>query len=283
HFGMPVDRGNLLLLAKHGEVSVIGLPGCARSPKLNGFDWVLQRLLADRLVGRDQIMAMGAGGLLKEIPSRPQIRTGSAADVPKASRIAAIILAAGQSRRMGPDNKLLAEIDGKAMLARVVEAAKASQVVDISAVTGHEADQVKAILARYAIPTVHNTKFAEGLSTSLQVGVSALSDKFDGMIVLLGDMPRISANHIDRLIAAFNPSEGRAICVPTYQGKRGNPVLFGKQFFAEMRQVSGDSGAKHLIGEHEEELVEVPMDDDGIFLDVDTPDALAGIRATKFE
>ena len=283
HFGMPVDPGNLLLLAKHGEVSVIGLPGCARSPKLNGFDWVLQRLLADRLVGRDQIMAMGAGGLLKEIPSRPQIRTGSAADVPKASRIAAIILAAGQSRRMGPDNKLLAEIDGKAMLARVVEAAKASQVVDISAVTGHEADQVKAILARYAIPTVHNTKFAEGLSTSLQVGVSALSDKFDGMIVLLGDMPRISANHIDRLIAAFNPSEGRAICVPTYQGKRGNPVLFGKQFFAEMRQVSGDSGAKHLIGEHEEELVEVPMDDDGIFLDVDTPDALAGIRATDVE
>ena len=167
--------------------------------------------------------------------------------------------------------------------AKVVEAAKASQVVDISAVTGHEADQVKAILARYAIPTVHNTKFAEGLSTSLQVGVSALSDKFDGMIVLLGDMPRISANHINRLIAAFNPSEGRAICVPTYQGKRGNPVLFGKQFFAEMRQVSGDSGAKHLIGEHEEELVEVPMDDDGIFLDVDTPDALAGIRATDVE
>ena len=283
HFGMPVDPGNLLLLAKHGEVSVIGLPGCARSPKLNGFDWVLQRLLADRPVGRDQIMAMGAGGLLKEIPSRPQLRTGTAANVPKAPRIAAIILAAGQSRRMGPDNKLLAEIDGKAILARVVEAAKASQVVDIIAVTGHEADQVKAMLARYTIPTVHNAKFAEGISTSLQIGVSALSENFDGMIVLLGDMPRISANHIDRLIAAFSPAERRTICVPTYQGKRGNPVLFGEKFFAEMMRVSGDSGAKYLIGEHEEELAEVPMEDDGIFLDVDTPDALAEIRATDVE
>ena len=280
HFGMPVDPGNLLLLAKHGETSVIGLPGCARSPKINGFDWVLQRLLADTPVGRDEIVAMGAGGLLKEIPSRPQLRTGGGADAPKAARIAAIILAAGQSRRMGPDNKLLAEIDGKAMLARVVEAAKASQVVDVIAVTGHEVDQVKAMLAKYAIPTVHNPNFSQGLSTSLQAGVSALSGKFDGIIVLLGDMPRVSADHIDRLIAAFDPLEGRAICVPTYQGKRGNPVIFGEQFFSEMTQVGGDSGAKHLIGEHEEELVEVPMEDDGIILDVDTPDALARARTT---
>jgi len=280
HFGMPVDPGNLLLLAKHGKTSVIGLPGCARSPKMNGFDWILRRLLADTPVGRDEIVAMGAGGLLKEIPSRPQLRTGAGADAPKAARIAAIILAAGQSRRMGPDNKLLAEIDGKAMLARVVEAAKASQVVDITAVTGHQVDQVKAMLAKYAIPTVHNSNFSQGLSTSLQAGVSALSGKFDGIIVLLGDMPRVSANHIDRLIAAFDPLEGRAICVPTYQGKRGNPVIFGEQFFSEMTQVGGDSGAKHLIGEHEEELVEVPMEDDGIILDVDTPDALARARTT---
>ena len=136
------------------------------------------------------------------------------------------------------------------------------------------------MLAKYAIPTVHNPNFSQGLSTSLQAGVSALSGKFDGIIVLLGDMPRVSANHIDRLIAAFDPLEGRAICVPTYQGKRGNPVIFGEQFFSEMTQVGGDSGAKHLIGEHEEELVEVPMEDDGIILDVDTPDALARARTT---
>ncbi len=279
HFGMPVDPGNLLLLAEHDGRAVIGLPGCARSPKLNGFDWVLQRLLADQPVGRDEITAMGAGGLLKEIPSRPQLRAGAAAVAPKAPSIAALILAAGQSRRMGVTNKLLAEIDGKAMLARVVEVAQASQVEHIVAVTGHEADLVAAALAHYDVPVVHNPDFADGLSTSLQRGVGELADDIDGVIVLLGDMPRIAPLHIDRLIAAFNPLEGRAICVPTYQGKRGNPVLFGSQFFAEMADVGGDSGAKHLIGEHEDDLVEVPMEDDGIFLDVDTPDALTAIRA----
>ncbi len=279
HFGMPVDPGNLLLLAEHDGRAVIGLPGCARSPKLNGFDWVLQRLLADQPVGRDEITAMGAGGLLKEIPSRPQLRAGAAAVAPKAPSIAALILAAGQSRRMGVTNKLLAEIDGKAMLARVVEVAQASQVEHIVAVTGHEADIVAAALAHYDVPVVHNPDFADGLSTSLQRGVGELADDIDGVIVLLGDMPRIAPLHIDRLIAAFNPLEGRAICVPTYQGKRGNPVLFGSQFFAEMADVGGDSGAKHLIGEHEDDLVEVPMEDDGIFLDVDTPDALTAIRA----
>ncbi len=284
HFGMPVDPGNLLLLAAKGETAVIGLPGCARSPKLNGFDWVLQRLLADRPVGRDEITAMGAGGLLKEIPSRPQLRAGDVSQgAPKAPRIAALILAAGQSRRMGAANKLLAEIDGKAMLARVVEAVQASQISQILGVTGHEAEKVAAALSAYSVGTVHNPNYADGLSTSLQAGVAALADDVDGVMVLLGDMPRIAPSHINRLIAAFNPVEGRAICVPTYQGKRGNPVLFASRFFAEMATVGGDSGAKHLIGQHEDDLVEVAMDDDAIFLDVDTPDALTAIRAASID
>ena len=284
HFGMPVDPGNLLLLAHKGDTAVIGLPGCARSPKLNGFDWVLQRLVADRPVGRDEITAMGAGGLLKEIPSRPQLRAGDNAQIaPRAPRIAALILAAGQSRRMGAANKLLAEIDGKAMLLRVVEATQASQISKIIAVTGHEADSVVSALKAYGVGTVHNPDFADGLSTSLQRGVSGLGADIDGVVVLLGDMPRITPSHINRLIAAFNPVEGRAICVPTYQGKRGNPVLFAASFFAEMAEVGGDSGAKYLIGQHEDVLVEVPMDDDSIFLDVDTPDALTAIRAAGID
>ncbi len=284
HFGMPVDPGNLLLLARKGDCAVIGLPGCARSPKLNGFDWVLQRLLADQPIGPDEITAMGAGGLLKEIPSRPQLRAGdNAAAAPRAPRIAALVLAAGQSRRMGVTNKLLAEIDGKAMLARVVEAARASQIAQVIAVTGHQGDSVAAALAPYDVGLVHNPAFADGLSTSLQAGLGALSEDMDGVIILLGDMPRIAPVHMDRLIAAFNPVEGRAICVPTYQGKRGNPVLFAARFFTEMGAVASDSGAKHLIGQHEDEVVEVAMDDDGIFLDVDTPDALTAIRAASVD
>ena len=107
HFGMPVDPGNLLLLGRLGEVPVLGLPGCARSPKVNGFDWVLQRLLAGLPVGAEDIMRMGAGGLLAEIPRgpyrvpAPAARRKPVAQPPQRPAIAALILAAGQSRRMG--------------------------------------------------------------------------------------------------------------------------------------------------------------------------------------
>ncbi len=109
HFGMPVDPGNLLMVARIGETPVIGLPGCARSPKFNGIDWVLQRLCAELPLAAADIMAMGVGGLLKEMPGRPQPRTAGETRqaAPHAARIAALILAAGQSRRMGPLNKLL--------------------------------------------------------------------------------------------------------------------------------------------------------------------------------
>ena len=98
-------------------------------------------------------------------------------------------------------------------------------------------------------------------------------------MVCLGDMPRVSPKAIDRLIAAFNPLEGRAICVPTWQGKRGNPVLFARRFFPEMLEVSGDVGARALIGEHAEVVCEVAMDDDAVLVDVDTPEMLATVNS----
>ena len=97
------------------------------------------------------------------------------------------------------------------------------------------------------------------------------------MLVGLGDMPRIGAAQIDRLIAAFNPLEGRAIVVPTVRGKRGNPVLFATRFVAEMREIGGDVGARHLIGEHDDEVVEIEMEDDAALVDIDTPEALAAL------
>ena len=282
HFGMPVDPGNLLLLAEFEQRPVIGLPGCARSPKLNGFDWVLQRLLADVPVTGQDVMRMGAGGLLKEIPIRPQPRAGkneaAAATVPRMPRIAALVLAAGQSRRMGAANKLLAEVDGQAMVRHAVAAATQSGVVETVVVTGHEPERVRDALAGSSVRFVHNPNYDRGLSTSLQAGLRALPDEVDGVLVLLGDMPRIRSAHVDRLIAAFSPLEGRAICVPTFQGKRGNPVLFATTFLAEMRDVGGDVGARHIIGQHEDEIAEVPMPDDAIFIDVDTPDALTDLQ-----
>jgi molybdenum cofactor cytidylyltransferase len=276
HFGMPVDPGNLLLLGHLGPTVVLGTPGCARSPKLNGFDWVLQRVCADVPVTKRDIMQMGAGGLLMEIASRPQPRAGAQPAI-KAPRIAAIVLAAGQARRMGA-NKLLAEVGGQAMVARIVDQVRAAQVGPVVVVTGHEAEKVRAAVTGKPVTFVHNPDYAVGLSTSLAAGVAALPPEADGAVICLGDMPRVTTRHIDKLIAAFNPLEGRAICVPTVKGKRGNPVLWAKEFFPAMRHVAGDTGAKHLIGEHADQLCEVPIEDDGVLVDIDTPDALAALR-----
>src|SRR5262249_8088471 len=117
HFGVPVDPGNLLLLRHLGGRAGVGVPGWARSPKVNGFDWVLERLVAGLAVGPAEIMRMGSGGLLAEITSRPLPRAEARPKSAKLQgpRIGAVLLAAGQSSRMGGPNKLLAEIDGAPM------------------------------------------------------------------------------------------------------------------------------------------------------------------------
>jgi len=280
HYGMPVDPGNLILTGALGDAPVLGLPGCARSPRLNGFDWVLERLVADLEVTPREIMAMGTGGLLKEIASRPLPRgqaEAAPAEVPAAPRVAALVLAAGQSRRMGAINKLLADIDGVPMVAHAVDAALASQAASVVVVTGHEQARVAAALGDRNVTVVHNPDYAAGLSTSLRAGLAAVPADCQAVAICLGDMPRIAARHLDRLIAAYDPLEGRAICVPTWRGKRGNPVLFDRRFFAEMTDVEGDTGARHLIGEHGEVVAEVAMDDDAVLLDVDEPEALRAL------
>ncbi len=286
HFGMPVDPGNLILLATLKETPVLGLPGCARSPKLNGFDWVLQRAIADIPVTGQDIMDLGVGGLLKEIAHRPLPRAAAverpdhtAARAPL--KVAALVLAAGQSRRMGDRNKLLAPVEGRPLVAHAVASALASKASPVVVVTGHQADKVAEILAGLDILTVKNPGHAAGLSTSLHRGLGALPPDIDGVVVCLGDMPRIAPSVIDRLIAAFDPLEERAICVPTLQGKRGNPVLFAARFAPEIQEIAGDVGARYLLGEYPELVCEVAMDEDsagtGILLDVDTPEALSAL------
>jgi molybdenum cofactor cytidylyltransferase len=284
HFGMPVDPGNLMLMGRHGAVPVLGLPGCARSPKVNGFDWVLQRLLAELPVGASEIMRMGVGGLLADIPTRPLPRAKVAAEAakhaPHAPRIAGLVLAAGQSRRMGTLNKLLIGIDGKPMVRHVAEAVAASAASPLVVVTGHQRDKVEAALAGLGARFVHNPDHAQGLSTSVKCGLAALPDSVDGAVICLADMPMVTAAVIDRLIGAFNPIEGRALCIPTRRGKRGNPVLLGKQLFAELASISGDVGARGLIAAHLELVAEVEMESDAVLTDIDTPQALAKLAAT---
>jgi molybdenum cofactor cytidylyltransferase len=180
---------------------------------------------------------------------------------------------------MGTANKLLADVGGRPMVRCVVDAARASRADPVVVVTGFERDRIEAALGGSEATLLHNPDYAAGLSTSLRRGVAALPDAVDGVVICLGDMPRVSAAVIDRLIAAFDPLEGRAICLSTWQGKRGNPVLIARRFFAEMQTISGDVGAKALIVEYPEAVCEVAMADDGVLCDVDTAEALAAVKS----
>jgi molybdenum cofactor cytidylyltransferase len=271
-FGMPVDPGNLILLGEIAGRPVVGLPGCARTPKLNGFDWVLQRLMADIPVSARDVRRMGAGGLLNEISARPQPRDAKPRPEARRPRVGALVMAAGRSSRMGA-NKLLMEDQGKPIVARVVEQALAADLAEVLVVTGHQEPEVRAALAGLPVRFAACPDYADGLSASLRCGINALPGDIDAALVLLGDMPRIGTALLRRMIAAFNPTEGRAIIVPSFQGKRGNPVLWDRRFFGEMTNLAGDVGARHLIGEHAELVTEIEAEDAGIFLDIDTPEA----------
>jgi molybdenum cofactor cytidylyltransferase len=276
HFGMPVDPGNLLLLADARGRPVLGAPGCARSPKENGFDWVLMRLLAGLEVPREAITGLGVGGLLMEIVTRPQPRDEPIAE---SRKIATVLLAAGRSTRMGGPNKLVAEIGGKPLVRIAAEQALASRAKPVIVVTGHQRDRVEAALAGLPVRFVHNPDFAQGLGTSLRTGIAAVPPEADGAIVCLGDMPQVDAALIDRLVVAFDPGKGALVVMPTIDGKRGNPVLWSRRFFPELMAIEGDVGARNLISRYSEAVAEVPVSGNAALVDVDTPEALRGVKA----
>jgi molybdenum cofactor cytidylyltransferase len=281
HLGMPVDPGNLLMLGHVNGKPVIGAPGCARSPKENGFDWVLQRLLADLHVSRADVQSMGVGGLLMEIVSRPQPRSAtmrvpaSRSDTPP---VAALVLAAGRSSRMGERNKLLEDVAGKPMVRHAVEAAIASMAGPVIVVTGHGAPDVCAALAGCDVVFVHNADFASGLSSSLKAGLAEVPDGSAAALVLLADMPNVTPAIIDRLVAVLAECPDAKAVVPTLLGQRGNPVLITRGLFGEIASLEGDEGARRLLVNMADGVLELQLDDPAIALDIDTPEALATLR-----
>ncbi len=275
--GMPVDPGNLLFLGEQPLAGalrpVIGLPGCARSPKLNGADWVLDRIAHGREVDGAAIAAMGVGGLLAEIPSRPAPRTGGQ-EGPTRPRISALVLAAGAGRRMRGCDKLLEEIEGRALLSRVAAAASESGAEETVVVLAPDAPHRRGALAGLAVRAVVNHRAEEGMGTSIAAGLAAISPDADGVLILLADMPEIGAGDIDRLIAAFAPGEGRAIVRATAEdGTPGHPVLVGRRFFEPLGRLEGDRGAREILAEHGEFLVDLPLPGRAAVTDLDTPEA----------
>lgn len=197
------------------------------------------------------------------------------------TRVGAVVLAAGFSRRMGEANKLLADVGGAPMIARCVDAVLASRARPVVVVTGHEAARVRQALAGRELFFAHNPEPAAGLSASLRTGIAALGDEVAGALVCLGDMPWVRAEHLEALLAAFDASGGRAICVPTFAGRRGNPVLWPARHFGELAALRGDRGAREQLAAHAGEVCYVPVADAGVTLDVDTPDALVALLVSE--
>ncbi len=269
--GMPVDPGNLLVVGRLGDKPVIGAPGCARSPKLNGFDWVLDRILADVEVGDREIASMGVGGLLMEIESRPQPREPLGRRI---SGVHAVLLAAGRGQRMGGPNKLLARFDGKPLVRKVAEVLVNSSVKSSIAVLGHQADELAHALEGLALRVVRNPDYKSGLASSLKAGIAALPPDAGGALVVLGDMPAVTSADIDALVAAFLSGEGKVIVRATHAGKRGNPVILPRSLFASVADLAGDTGARHIVESAEMAVIDVELGE-AASLDVDTPEAMA--------
>ena len=279
-FGMPVDPGNLLFLGELRGVPVIGLPGCARSPKLNGADWVIERIACGLDVSAQDIADMGVGGLLKEIPSRPQPRDGGAI-APQRPVIAAILLAAGESTRMRGVDKLLEEIDETPILRRMAEMLLDSGCDDVFCVLRPADDARRSALESLAVHQVSNPRAAEGMATSIAAGIASLPRNVDAALIVLADMPDVTATDIDRMIAGFDPDEDRSIIrAATPSGEAGHPVLFGRRFFEALAALDGDRGARDVIAEHPEFVVDVVLSGEAATTDLDTPEAWAEWRAS---
>ncbi|PCJ74287.1 MAG: 4-diphosphocytidyl-2C-methyl-D-erythritol kinase [Rhodobacteraceae bacterium] len=280
-FGMPVDPGNLLFLGAHNGRPVVGLPGCARSPALNGADWVLERLVCGLDVTDKDIAGMGVGGLLKEIPTRPQPRGGSA-DAPTQPKVEVLLLAAGGSRRMRGKDKLLEIVDGEPLLRRTARAALKGREERVHVVMQPENANRDAALEGLNVNQIPSPEWVEGMAASIRAGMAGLSQDCDAVIIALADMPDVSAMHFDRLAAAYDTTEAREICrALAADGTPGLPVLFGRRFFETLANLQGDRGARDVVKDAPEFLVDVPTDGQGAIIDLDTPEAWRTWRADR--
>ena len=273
-YGLPVDPGNLLLLGELNGRVVLGLPGCARSPKLNGLDLLLDRLACGVEISPLWLNSLAVGGLLTEALDRPQPRVSS--DQHKNLNIAALVLAAGASRRAGNTNKLLVKDRGVPMVQQVVRSVVNSNVNDVIVVTGHQHEKIESLLTGANVTLAYCAAHAQGMAHSLSHGISRLPPEADAVLVCLADMPGVTAELINTLLdcESEKPLSG-ILAVPVYDGKRGNPVLVGSAFFDSLLQHTGDSGAKFLMQQYPDRVVEVPVESNAIFIDYDTPQALA--------
>ena len=186
--------------------------------------------------------------------------------------IHAVLLAAGRSERMGRNNKLLLNVDGIPLVRKSAINILNSNVTSMTVVTGFDENKIVNALSGLNVNFVKNINFREGLSSSLKAGLANITPTPSAVIICLADMPKIQPEHINQLIENFDPLKGWEICIPTNNGKRGNPVLIGSRFFPYIFETSGDFGAKQVMKQHSDKVVEVEIGTSDIHFDIDTQD-----------
>lgn len=194
-------------------------------------------------------------------------------------KVGAIIMAAGRSRRMG-SNKLLADLGGQPMVAHVVDAVRDAGWPPPVVVTGHDAPAIGHALAGRAVRLVHAPDHATGLSRSIAAGITAVPGDWAAAAICLGDMPLIRPELLRRLAAHARED---AIVLPLHAGRRGNPVLWGRDHFPALLTLDGDVGGRALFDRRADAIVEVVCDDATVLVDADTPDALSVLRKSFAE
>ena len=272
-YGLAVDPGNLLLIGKVGNTTIIGMPGCARSPKLNGFDWVLQLLIADIPINKDELADMGAGGLLMEIASRPLPRALAKSVNKKEKKIMGVILAAGNSTRMGKGNKLLKNIGGAPLVRNTAIEMLKSDLDTCSIVLGYQSDKVAAVIKDLDIKLILNPRWEKGQSSSLMAAINNLDATYTDILIMLGDLPAVKSSHINRIIEEHLLTDNRKsrITIPSFKGQKGNPIIWGRSFFNDLSNLEGDVGGRALFSEHPAAINLIEMDDPCVLTDLDTP------------
>ena len=186
-------------------------------------------------------------------------------------RFAAIILAAGESKRFGSENKLLHSLEGVPLVARVTRAFEAPGIVRRVVVLGYEAERVVGALSGQDLDFVVNEVFAKGMGTSVAAGAGALEDdSVDGVLLCVGDLPLLEGSVVQKVCSAFEERDGRSVVVPAFREAPGHPVCVPASLLPELRRLKGDEGARRVIRKCGLPVVTIEMEDEKCVEDLDT-------------
>ena len=293
----PFERGSgedkltpatLARLLTHPEGGLKGVPEGARVvPFLNKVDSAARldaaRTAARLMLGEPRVERVVLGAVQTERPVGEVWR-----------RVTAVVLAAGESRRMGR-NKLLLPWGETTVLGQTLGNVRASAVHNVVVVTGHEREQVEAVVrlqrafwaggdgsAANHLLIAHNSDYANGMLSSVQAAVGALAYGCEAILVVLGDQPMVGPETINRLLVAYAATPA-GLVAPFAGGRRGNPVLIDRRYFAELLALPADAAPRALLARHPDDVVAVPVADDAVLHDLDLPEQYAHFRPEDIE